>query len=288
MSVKLVVGCGYLGLHVARQWQEAGHRVVAITRSAERAEDLRCLGIEPLVADITRPETLAQLPVAKTVLYCVGYDRHGVGSRWDIQVQGLRNVLDALSAATERILYISSTSVYGNAGGDWVHEESPCRPAREAGKVLLAAEELVRGNPLGNRAIILRLAGIYGPGRLPHLADMVAGKPMAIPSGGWLNLIHVEDAASVVLAAEARSTVPRLYVVSDGHPTNRRDFYRCLAELLKLPDPKFVDSHVSESASTRSVDQKRVDNARMLKDLGIRLKYPSFREGLVSVARAKS
>jgi nucleoside-diphosphate-sugar epimerase len=219
------------------------------------------------------------------VLYCVGYDRQGKGSRWDIQVQGLRNVLNALSPATERFLYISSTGVYGNAGGDWVHEGSPCRPAREAGKVLLAAEELIRGNPLGNRAIILRLAGIYGPDRLPHLANLVAGRPLAIPSGGWINLIHVDDAAGVALAAEMRCTAPRLYVVSDGHPTNRQDFYRYLAELLKLPEPEFVQTAVAESAATRSLDQKRVSNARMLSELGIKLKYPSFREGLVSVAR---
>ena len=153
-------------------------------------------------------------------------------------------------------------------------------PAGEAGKVLLAAEELVRGNPLGDRAIILRLAGIYGPGRLPHLADLVAGKPLAIPSGGWINLIHVDDAASVVLAAKTRCTAPRLYVVSDGHPTNRRDFYRCLAELLKLPEPEFVQTAVAESAATRSLDQKRVGNAQMLNELGTRLKYPSSARGL--------
>ena len=129
MSVNLVVGCGYLGLRVARRWQDAGQRVVAITRSAERAEELHHQGIEPLVADVTRTETLGNLPVAKTVLYCVGYDRHAKDSRWDIQVEGLRNVLDALSMATGRILYVSSTGVYGNAGGDWVNEESPCRPA---------------------------------------------------------------------------------------------------------------------------------------------------------------
>ena len=107
---------------------------------------------------------------------------------------------------------------------------------------------------------------------------------MTIPSGGWLNLIHVEDAANVALAAESRSRVPSLYVVSDGRPTSRRDFYRCLAQLLKLPEPEFLDGALTESGSMRSADQKRVNNARMLRELGIRLMYPSFREGLVSVA----
>ncbi len=177
----------------------------ALTRSAEQAAELARHGLEPLIGDVTRPETLVHLPAAETVLYAVGFDRGRADPRQDVQLEGLRHVLHALPDTIGRILYVGSTGVYGDARGAWIDEESPCRPTREAGRVLLAAEDLLRRHPLGGRAIVLRLAGMYGPGRLPRMADLLAGKPLTMPETGWLNLIHVDDAVRVVLAAEKRA-----------------------------------------------------------------------------------
>jgi nucleoside-diphosphate-sugar epimerase len=149
--------------------------------------------------------------------------------------------------------------------------------------VLLAAEELLRAHPLGSHAIVLRLAGLYGPRRIPRIGDLLAGRQIAASSGAIVNLIHVDDAASVVLAAEERAEAPATYVVSDGQPVRRREFYRYLGRLLHLPPPTFVEVEPTQSPSPRGAGNKRVRNARMLRELKVQLAYPSYREGLAAI-----
>lgn len=279
---KLIFGCGYLGSRVAERWLAAGDHVVAVTRSPHRATEFQQLGIEPLVADVTRPETLRQLPVAETVLYAIAFDRRTGQSRRQVQVEGLRAVLDALPSKTGRLIFISSTGVYGQTGGQWVDEESLCQPTREAGQAMLAAEHVLTGHRLGPRSVILRLAGVYGPGRLLHMADILAGEPIVVQSGSYLNLIHVDDAAAAVLAAEARGNSPRTYLVSDGHPADRRECYRYMAQLLEAPPPRFIDPSPKFLVSHHSGNNKRVSNARMLAELDVRLTYSTYQVGLAA------
>ena len=277
---KLIFGCGYLGGRVAERWLAAGHAVAAVTRSERRAAEWRQRGLRPIVADVTRPESLASLPEAETVLYAVGFDPRGGKSRWEVYVDGLRAVLAALPAATGRIIFISSTGVYSDAAGDWVDEDSPCRPTREAGRAFLAAEDVLAHHALGDRAIVLRLAGLYGPCRVPHKADILAGKAIMSAADNPINLIHVDDAAAAVLAADAGAAPPRTYVVSDGHPVDRRECFRYLAELLGAPAPRFIAPSTDFLAQHHSGSNKRVRNARMVAELGVRLAYPTYREGL--------
>ena len=107
---KLIVGCGYLGERVAERWREGGHSVYVMTRSEKRAAALRDLGYTPIVADVTRAETLKQLPAADTVLFAVGFDRSAGNSIHDVYVDGLSNVLTALPSAPGRLSYISTTA----------------------------------------------------------------------------------------------------------------------------------------------------------------------------------
>src|SRR5436190_21081746 len=126
---KLVFGCGYLGLRVAKLWRQAGEQVIAVTRSADKAGRLERDGLTPLVADISQPDTLqpiAQLTGIDTVLFSVGFDRSGRTIR-EVYVDGLAQVLHVLPAVS-RFLYISSTGVYGQVAGDVVDETSPCQP----------------------------------------------------------------------------------------------------------------------------------------------------------------
>jgi len=280
---KLIVGCGYLGRRVAERWLAAGHRVTAVTRSREPVDGLRQLGVEPIVADVTRPKTLEGLPPAETVLFAVAYDPAGGASRREVQVEGLRALLDALPREPERFLLISSTGVYGWTDGREVDEDSPCRPRRESARVLLAAESTLAEHAIGRRAVVLRMAGLYGPGRIPRKADLLAGRPIAAPREGYMNLIHVDDAADVVLAAEARATPPRTYLVSDGHPVGRRAYYTELAGLLGSPPPTFVDPPAEAPAARRAQADKRINNARMLTELGVRLRYPTCHAGLAAI-----
>lgn len=296
MSVnKLIIGCGYLGARVARRWLAAGDRVWAVTRSAARADELRQQGIEPLVADITRPDTLAALAKLPslampldTILYAVGFDRRAGSSRRAVYVDGLRHVLANLPIDVARLIYISTTGVYGNHEGHWVNEETPCEPTREGGQVALAAEQLLLAHPLGARSIRLRLAGLYGPGRIPRRAELAAGLPIAAPGQGFLNLIHVDDAASVVLAAEMLTVPPpRLYVVSDGQPPLRADYFAEVARLVGGPPPTFVEPAADSPAAERSDGDKRVDSSRVRAELNVELQYPSYRAGLAAIVAAE-
>ncbi len=197
----------------------------------------RC-GLRPVVADVTHGETLAALPPAETVLYAVGYDRAAGRSMREVYVAGLLAVLDSLPPSVERLIYISSTGVYGQTDGQWVDEDSPCEPTRESGRVCLEAERALLAHRLGGRSVTLRLAGIYGPGRLPNQAALRGGEPIAAASDGYLNLIHADDAASAVLAAAEHARPSSLYTVSDGHPAQRHEYYAEAARLLGAPSPR--------------------------------------------------
>ncbi len=277
---KLIIGCGYLGMRAARRWLDAGESVHAVTRRDARAQEFTDLGLTPLVADVTDPKGMPDLPAVETVLYAVGFDRNAGYDRRSVYVNGLANVLAALPAETQRIIYISSTSVYGQSEGEMVDEDSACRPTTEGGRACLAAEETLRQHPLGARATILRCAGLYGPGRLPQRELLTSGR--AIPSRGdtYVNLIHIDDAVEAVFAAERDATPPAMFVVADGHPVLRRDFYGRLAELLEVAPPMF--DNTPRDPNRRSATNKRINPSRALRDLNLKFKHPSYKDGLAA------
>jgi nucleoside-diphosphate-sugar epimerase len=248
---------------------------------------MRARGIEPLVADIMVPETLKELPGADTVLFAVGYDRTCGHSIRQLYVDGLRNVLEHLPADITRLIYVGSTGVYGQSGDVWVDEQSPCEPTREGGRACWQAEQLLRSHRWGQRSIILRMAGIYGPGRIPRRRELQAGAAIEAPSEGYLNLIHVDDAASTVIAAEQQAVLPALYCVSDGHPVVRGEYFRELAALLGAPEPTFREPRPDVPAAQRASASKRVSNRRMVAELQFDLLYPSYREGLAAIVPAE-
>lgn len=282
---KLVFGCGYLGLRIAKLWRQSGEQVVAVTRSAERAALFSADGLEPLVADLNQADTLApigQLSGIDTVLFAVGFDRTAGSTIRDVYVDRLSRVLGVLPAAS-RFIYIGSTGVYGQVAGDIVDETSPCQPTREGGIACLAAEQLLRQSNLADRTIILRLAGIYGPGRIPRAKELQAGAAIAAPGEGYLNLIHVDDAARIVLLAEQRAKPPKLYCVSDGQPVQRHEYYQELARLVGAPTPRFIDPPSQSPAAQRAASDKRISNALLAQDLAPVLLYPNYREGLRAI-----
>jgi nucleoside-diphosphate-sugar epimerase len=273
---------------VARLWQAGGHEVFVVTRSGERARQFAAAGYRPIVADVLQPDSLTRLPQADSVLFAVGFDRTANASIYDVYVAGLRDVLASLADATRRVIYISTTGVYGQSHGEVVDESSATEPLREGGKASLAAERVLAADRLGERAITLRMAGLYGPGRIPLAGAIRRGEPIPAPAEGSLNLIHVDDAARIVLAAEARAEAPRTYVVSDGHPAVRREYYEELAQLLNAPPPTFFTPTLEATSRTRGGGDKRASNARMLEELGIELEYPTFREGLAAIVAAEA
>lgn len=280
---KLVIGCGYLGHRVARTWLDQGEHVAVVTRGDERARALRREGFFPLVADVSDPESVKSLPPAQTVLHAIGYDRSSGAPRRDVLVGGLQNVLEGLSPVLERLIFISSTGVMGSHDGDWVNEASCCNPQREAARCGLEAETVLRSHEMGQRAVILRLAGIYGPGRLPKLADVRGRRPVPAPDGAYLNLIHVDDAVEAILAAEKRATAGELYLISDGTPTTHRMFYSEMACQLHVGPLEFCAPVPGSRGAAAASGNKRVSNQKMVEQLKVELRYPSYREGLQAI-----
>ncbi len=280
---KLIFGCGYLGHRVAKLWQARGEEVCVVTRSVDRANQLRDEGLQAVIADVANVDTLINLPPAETVLFAVGFDRTSENTIHQVYADGVKNVLAALPSSSERFIYISTTGVYGSAEGDWVDETTPPNPQRDGGKASLAAEQ-----HLGENSIVLRLGGIYGPDRIPYLAKLRAGEPIAAPSEGWLNLIHVDDGAEIVLAAEAwaaesQTTGQHTFCVCDGQPVVRGDYYREVARRIGAEPPQFVAPDPASPAAARAAASRRISNAKLQQQLQYEFTYPSYREGLAAI-----
>jgi nucleoside-diphosphate-sugar epimerase len=277
MSQRLVIGYGFLGRRIAALWKAQGHHVYATTRNPPKASGLRLKGLEPICCDVLDRDSLHLLPKVQTAVFCVGLDRTSGRSLEEVYVHGLENVLDFLPVP-DRFLYVSSTGVYGQTGGEEVDEDSPTGPLEESGRVVLKAEILLHHrNP---QAISLRFAGIYGPDRLLRIAALQAGEPMVGDPDRWLNLIHVEDGARAVLAAGERAKTGRIYNVCDDCPVSRRDFYTLLARLVGAPQPHFIPFRPEESLPHRELNSRRISNRRLRVELQAVLDYPSYVEGL--------
>ncbi|HEX2473901.1 MAG TPA: NAD-dependent epimerase/dehydratase family protein [Lacipirellulaceae bacterium] len=287
----LIFGCGYLGQRVAMRWRESGADICVVTRSAARADNFNKEGYEAIVADVTRPETLKNLPTADVVLFSVGHDRSAGKPIDEVHAGGMRNVLAALPLKTERIIYISTTGVYALGSGQWVDEDTPTDPQRDGGRASLAAEQVLAAHPLASNSVILRLAGIYGPLRVPFLNELFGGHPIPARESGYLNLIHVDDAAMVVDAA-ARSprfeNGPEIFCVSDGHPMLRGEYYAELARQLGTAPPRFVEPDPDSPRAARAAANRRVRNTKLLQEFNVKLTYPDYRAGLAAILETQN
>jgi nucleoside-diphosphate-sugar epimerase len=272
-STCLILGCGYLGRRVAALWRQQGRTVFAASRKATHLP----ADVTPIVCDILDPASLRVLPQVDTVLYAVGFDRASGATMRAVYVDGLANVLDHLSPPT-RFIYVSSSSVYGQTDGGWVNESSPTEPGEDSGRIVLEAEGVLRAKL--PEAMILRFAGIYGPGRLLRQKTIERGEPIVGDEWKWLNLIHVEDGARVILAAERNGQPGHIYNVCDDHPVRRRWFYTTMAHLLGAYPPRFVDPPAGELPPPHEKGNRRINNRRMKEELRVELQYPDYEQGL--------
>lgn len=288
---RLVLGCGYLGLRVARLWKGAGDEVFALTRSAEHAATFEQEGISAVRGDVTDRSSLAALPDVDTVVWAVGLDRAAGHTQHAVYVDGLKNAFDALRGRARRWLLVSSTSVYGQTDGSWVDETSPCEPKQPNGRVCLEAEQTFWREVELQPAVaghVLRFAGIYGPGRLlQRVAALKSGIVLSGKPDAWLNLIHVDDGAKVVALAAETAEPSSTWLVVDDHPLVRRDYYVRLAELVGAPIPEF--EQLPQLASQSGDRNKRCSNRRVREVLRAELRYPTFELGLPNaVSRSES
>jgi len=275
----LIAGCGYLGLRAARAWREAGHQVTALSRHPDRHPEWSEWGIDIVHGDVLEPESLRALPAADLCLYAVGYDRTASADKRTVYVDGVCHVLKEIRSRVRKLIFISSSSVYGQSAGEWVNEQSPCGPDSESGRICVDAEHQVReiypdcGTGSEQSAVILRLTGIYGPGRLIARCDQLRqGHTLSGRPDAWLNLIHVDDAVQAVqlLAAGLLADRPlcsSLYLLSDEAPLTREEFYGAIARRIGAP-PLVFDLQGDVSLN------KRCDSRLIRKELGLTLRFP--------------
>ncbi|MBX3443447.1 MAG: SDR family oxidoreductase [Planctomyces sp.] len=290
MNRTLIFGCGYVGARIARRLREDGWEAYAVTRSSERAEEWTRAGWQAIRADVTQPETLADLPEVDVLYFAVGYDPRGAATRQQVYVDGLSNVLRAMTGRCGRVVAISSTSVYGQQHGEEVDEDSATTPAGESGEVCLAAERALwdwaSGAGQGSATMLLRFAGLYGPGRLLARLDALhRGVTMPGRGDAWLNLIHAEDAARLAIRCAERGRAGRTYLGSDQEPVRREEFYRQLAELAGAPPPAFDPDADGARGSARGLN-KRCNGSRTRDELEFRFEFPTYREGLADALSA--
>lgn len=274
----LIYGCGYLGKEIGRQLVKHGTEVWGSTRSQENIPNLRNAGINPIISEWNQTASLRDLDSFTHLIIAVSRGRHTKKNHWDSLVLGLGNLLPKLSRA-QHFVYISSTGVYHQSGGIWVDENSPTFPTRPSARAHLAAENLLRRFCTHQTWNILRLAGIYGPHRVPNRQQLLAGAPIQANPNSFLNLIHVEDAAQAAISALEKSD-RTTYVISDDHPARRGDYYSFIAKRLKAPEPTYMSTEKIDLIRPRSEGNKRVWNRKMKKQLLQKLKYSTFKDGL--------
>ena len=284
----LIVGCGYTGLRAARFWLQAGYSVAAITRSVARAAELQQQGLQTIVADLADNSPAPQLPACPIVVWSAGYDRSSGCTRRQLWIHGLEKLLRSLPDCPQprRLILTSTTGVYGDAGGSTVDECTPPQPVQEGGVVCLEAERLLQAwcRQHDHTAVILRLAGIYGPHRLlRRLQDLRDQRPIPASPDEWLNLIHVDDIVTALDHCALSDNPPPVMNLAAAETATRQTYYQTLAELAGTPAPVFQPT--AESSTRGSSGNRRViSTVRPARNL--LFQYENCRSGLIQALAA--
>lgn len=281
MSRILIAGCGYVGEATAGLFHDAGWKVEGWTGSAESAKKLSGKAYPVAAVDLAkRDEVSARAKDFDAVIHCASTRGGAVDLYRRVYLQGARNLLEAFTRST--IVFASSTSVYAQKNGEWVTEESAAEPQHETGKVLRETEDIV----LSHGGIVMRLAGIYGPGRSALLQRFVKNEAVIDPKNDrFVNQVHRDDiAAAFFLLLDRHVGSGQIYNVVDDEPILQSECYRWLSEKLKRPMPALatptaVASRGSTSEPKRGRSNKRVSNAK-LRRLGWAPRYPAFAEAM--------
>lgn len=280
----LIVGCGDIGQKVARLERSGGCSVAALARSEETAGHLAALDIAVVRGDLDIPVSLTALPYRPRVLYWFA-PPPDTGIR-DTRLESFLAGLQPAHHPT-RLIYISTSGVYGDCQGDWVTEERIPAPRTDRARRRLSAEQtlIAFADRTGIEYAILRVPGIYGPNRLP-VERLRKGLPVIRPEEApYSNRIHADDLARVCYAAARSDEKSGLYNVSDGHPTSMTDYFMQVADLLGLPYPPCISMEEAKKSFSANLlsfieESRRIDNRFMLKKLGISLRYPDLTHGL--------
>jgi nucleoside-diphosphate-sugar epimerase len=285
----LIVGCGYVGLRLARR-ESARRPLLALVRSSANQTDLQSVGVRALRVDLdAAPGSAPQPGLAaaadhSAVVYLVPPPDSGTTdprlAAFLAQVEG---------AAPAVFVYISTTGVYGDAGGALVDEFTPVAPSNDRSRRRVAAENLAQAwcAARGIRCVILRVPGIYGPDRLP-LERLRRREPaLRAEDAGPGNRIHVDDLAAAIAAAVDRPSAQGVFNVTDGDYSSTTAYLQLTAEVAGMEPPPLIGKaeareRIPAGMLSFLLESRRVDNRRMQDGLDLQLQYPTLRSGVLA------
>jgi len=278
----LIAGCGYIGTALGARLAADGYTVWGLRRQARELPP----GLHPVEADLTLPESLRALPRGiDVVFYTAAASGRTDAAYCAVYVDGVRHLLEALQQQHQRprrLFFTSSTGVYAQCHGEWVDETWPAEPTHFSGIRLLEGEALLRESPFP--ATVVRLAGIYGPGRT-RLIDSVRQGTAICPAGEpiYMNLMHRDDCVGALYHLMRFAYPASLYLGVDHHPVDRGTLLRWLAARLAVPSPPLET--VAEALRQGRRSNKRCRNDRLIA-AGYAFRYPSFRTGYAALLAA--
>ncbi|MCG8434305.1 MAG: SDR family oxidoreductase [Gammaproteobacteria bacterium] len=284
MQTALIIGCGAAGTGIGARHVQRQDRVHGSTRDPKRASELSRLGIQPVLLDLDSPDPNCELPGDVAYLYYCAPPPPG--GQTDPRLVRAMNML-AEAPPPARIIYLSTTGVYGDCGGERVTESRALNPMTDRAKRRVSAEKSATGwcEKHGTEFVILRVSAIYGPGRLP-LQRLREGKPvLRAEESGPGNRIHLDDLAEICVAAAERAPAGSIYNVSDGNSMPSADFMREVAAQAGLPAPRTISMQEAKTSLTESSlsflrESRLIDNSKMLSELDIKLRYADPKDGI--------
>jgi nucleoside-diphosphate-sugar epimerase len=282
----VILGCGYVGLELGRQLADGGHEVVGVRRSGEGLDAVESADLDAVRADVTDATDLEAVPDADWLVFAASTGGRGAEAARATYVEGLRTAVDAFAERDDppdRLVYTSSTGVYGDHGGDWVDESAPLDPTTEKTEVLVEAERIAReyADERGIDGTVARFAGLYGPDRY-RLERYLEGPVTA----GYLNMVHRDDAAGAVAYLLTEDLARGDVVLGvDDEPVSKHEFADWLADECGVDRPekrtkeeRLAAGDLSEAVKRRILTSKRCSNG-YLRSLGYEFAFPTFREG---------
>lgn len=278
MANILIAGCGDVGIALGCRLAADGNRILGLRRNPQDLPE----EIHGLQADLSQPATLARLPAdLHFVFVIITADHFDDAAYHQSYVQGTHHLMSALRSQKQhpqRIIFVSSTSVYGQINGEWVDEQSWTQPNHFSGKRMIQAEQIVQESPYPS--ITLRSAGIYSPERTRRIEKIRGGEEtLSEGPSQFVNLIHRNDLIGILYHVMTMSDPRSIYIAVDHHPVDQNELVRWLAHRLRKETPGIGSKGITHR---RNRSNKRCRNNQILSS-GYEFQYPTFREGYASL-----
>lgn len=282
-----IVGCGYMGLQIAERLQPQ-QPVIGIVRSEQSQQACDDRGIDCMHLDLDQLEAVNEYEIdveQHNILYLVPPPRQG---ERDTRLQ---NFLQGLGKQRpKKIVLISTTGVYGNCEGRWIDESTPVNPQVDRAKRRLDAEQQLQSWCQQRQLpwLILRVPGIYGPGKLP-LQRITSGEPIVRQEDSpYSNRIHAYDLASICIQAVMDESITGIYNCADGHPSTMYDYFMKVAQAMGLPEPEAISlqqarARLSAGMLSYMDESRRIGNEKLRRDFKLELRYPDITAGLADI-----